>query len=166
MRFRGREATFRPVGYLSDATRRRIAAALLLVGIAVAALAIANVGPFSNPPSEAERARAAVERFFEAGHQKDFKAACGQLTKEAQRTLEQRAGAAAAQQGRKGCDEILGLFLAKLALGNVVDVRVSGNRAVVDASVRALGGSKGKGKPTTIDLFLIGNAWKIADFGV
>jgi len=114
----------------------------------------------------AERARAAVERFFEAGHQKDFKAACGQLTKEAQRTLEQRAGAAAAQQGRKGCDEILGLFLAKLALGNVVDVRVSGNRAVVDASVRALGGSKGKGKPTTIDLFLIGNAWKIADFGV
>ena len=39
-----------------------------------------------------------MERFFAAGHQKNFKAACGQLTHDAQRTLEQRAGAAAAQQ--------------------------------------------------------------------
>jgi hypothetical protein len=152
------------VGYLSDVARRRIAAALLIIGIAVVAAAIANLGPFSNPPSEAQRAEAAVQRFFAAGHQKDFKAACGQLTHDAQRTLEQRAGAAAAQQGLKGCDQILGLFLAKLELGDVADVRVSGNRAVVDASVKPVGSSQGQ--PTTINLFLIGNAWKIADFGV
>src|SRR5205814_9122454 len=46
-----------PVGYLSEATRRRIAAALLVVGVAVAVLALANIGPVSNPASEAERAR-------------------------------------------------------------------------------------------------------------
>jgi hypothetical protein len=164
MRFKAPEATFTAVGYLSDVARRRIAAALLIVGIAVAALAIADLGPFSNPPTEAERAQAAVERFFDAGHAKDFKAACGQLTKQAQQAIEQRAGAAAAQKGLKGCDQILGLFLAKLELGKVEDVRVSGNRAVIDASVRQVGSSHRKA--TTIDLFLIRDAWKINDFGV
>jgi hypothetical protein len=152
------------VGYLSEAARRWIAAAILVVGIAIAALAIANVGPFSNPPTQAQRAEAAVERFFTAGHEKDFKGACKQLTHEAQLTLEQRGGAVAAQKGLKGCDQILGLFLAKLELGKVVDVRVSGNRAVVDASVRQIGAKQGR--DTTIDLFLIGDSWKIADFGV
>ena len=130
----------------------------------MAALAIANVGPFSNPPTEAQRAQATVERFFADGHTKDFKAACAELTREAQATIEQRAGAAAAQKGLKGCDQILGLFLGNLVLGHVDDVRVSGNRAVVDASVRSSGSSHGR--PTTIDLFLIRNSWKIADFGV
>ena len=137
---------------------------LLLLGAAVAALAITNVGPFSNPPSEAEKARAAVERFFAAGHAKDFKAACAQLTHEAQRTVEQRGGATASQRGLHGCDQILGLFLAKLELGDVADVRVSGNRAVVDAIVKPVGASHGR--DTSIDLFLIGGQWKIANFGV
>jgi hypothetical protein len=35
---------------------------------------------------------------------------------------------------------------------------------VVDASVRQVGTKHGK--DTTIDLFLIGDSWKIADFGV
>ena len=49
-----------PVGSLSESARRRIAAVILLAGIAIAALAIWDVGPFANPPTEAERAQSAV----------------------------------------------------------------------------------------------------------
>jgi hypothetical protein len=48
------------VGSLSESARRRIAAVILLAGIAIAALAIWDVGPFANPPTEAERAQSAV----------------------------------------------------------------------------------------------------------
>ena len=151
------------MGYLSDVARRRIAAMLLVAGAAVVALAIADVGPFSDPITEQERAQAAVERFFEAGQEKDFAAACGQLTKQAQRAVEQRAGAIASQRGLQGCDEILRLFLGQLHISKIVDVRVSGNRAVVDANLSAAGSSHAQ--PATIGLFLIKDHWKISDFG-
>lgn len=151
------------MGFLSDVARRRIAAVLLVAGAAVVALAIADVGPFSDPVTEEERAQAAVERFFEAGQRNDFGAACDQLTKQAQQTVEQRAGAIAAQRGLQGCDEILRLFLGQLRISKVVDVRVSGNRAVVEANLSAAGSSHAQ--PATIDLFLIKDHWKISDFG-
>jgi hypothetical protein len=156
------------MGNLSEATRRRIAALILLAGIAVAALAIADVGPFSNPPSEAQRARSAVQGFFAAAERRDFRTACDQLTREEQRTIEQRAGTIAAQEGLKGCDQILKAFLGNQLAGTkitkVSDVRVSGNQAVVDAKVSSPG-EKGA-RSTTFHLFLIRDEWKIADFGV
>jgi hypothetical protein len=151
------------MGYLSEIARRRIAAVLLVVGIALAALAIANVGPFSDPQTEAQRAQASVERFFDAAHDGDFGASCAQLTKDAQRTLEQRAGVAAASQGLKGCDQILKLFLAKLEVAKIDQVSVSGNQARVEAEVRATGSKQAQ--PTTIGLFLINDRWKISNFG-
>jgi ketosteroid isomerase-like protein len=151
------------MGYLSEVARRRIAAAVLVIGIIIAALAIFDIWPFSDPPTEAERAQAAVERFFDAGQAKDYKAACDELTNDAQRTMEQRAGATASQKGLKGCDQILALFLSNLRLGKVIDVRVSGNQAVVDASIEQTGSSHGK--ETSIGLFEIDDEWKIADFG-
>lgn len=156
------------MGNLSEAARRRIAALILLAGIAVAALAIANVGPFSNPPSEAERAQSSVESFFAAAQHRDFQSACDQLTEEEQRTIEQRAGSIAAKEGLKGCDQILKAFLGDQLAGTritkVSQVRVSGNQAVVEASVSSPG-EKGT-RSTTFHLFLIRDEWKIADFGV
>jgi hypothetical protein len=156
------------MGNLSEAARRRIAAVILVVGIAIAVLAIADIGPFSDLPSEAERAQSAVERFFAVAQDRDFKSACGQLTGEEQRVVEQRAGSVAAQKGLKGCDEILAEFLGDQLAGTritkVVDVRVSGNQAVVEASLRSPG-VKGT-RAATFHLFLIRDEWKIADFGV
>lgn len=156
------------MGNLSEAARRRIAAVILLAGIVVVALAIADVGPFSNPPSQAQRAEDAVEGFFAAAQQRDFKTACDQLTEQEQQTIEQRAGSIAAREGLKGCDEILKAFLgdqlAATKITKVSDVRVSGNQAVVDASLSSPG-EKGS-QSTTFHLFLIRDKWKIADFGV
>ncbi len=156
------------MGNLSETARRRIAAAILLAGIVVVALAIADVGPFSNPPSQAQRAQDAVEGFFSAAQQRDFKTACDQLTHQEQRTIEQRAGSIAAREGLKGCDEILKAFLgdqlAATKITKVADVRVSGNQAVVDAGLRSPG-DKGT-QSSTFHLFLIRDEWKISDFGV
>ncbi len=151
------------MGYLSDVARRRIAAVLLLAGIVLAVLAITDVGPFSDPQTEEERAQASVERFFGAAHEGDFGASCAQLTKDAQTTLQQRAGIAAASQGLKGCDQILRLFLAHLEIAKVDEVRVSGNQATVEAEVRATDSKHAQ--PTTIHMFLINDRWKISDFG-
>src|SRR5262249_11615515 len=108
------------MGNLSEAARRRIAGLILLAGIAVAALAIANVGPFSNPPSAAQRAQDAVEGFFAAAGQRDFHTACDHLTEEEQRTIQERAGSIAAQEGLKGCDEILKAFLGDQLAGTKI----------------------------------------------
>jgi hypothetical protein len=156
------------MGNLSEVARRRIAALILLAAIAVAALAIADVGPFSNPPSEAQRAQDAVEGFFTAAEHRDFKAACDELTEEEQRTIEQRAGSIAAREGLKGCDEILKAFLGDQLAGTkitkIADVRVSGNQAVVDASLSSPD-EKGA-RSTTFHLFLVRDEWRISDFGV
>ena len=154
--------------HLSEAARQRIAALILLAGIAVAALAIADVGPFADPPTEAQRAQDAVEGFFAAADRRDFKTACDQLTEEEQRTIEQRAGSIAAREGLNGCDQILKVFLgdqlASTRITKVSDARVSGNQAVVDADVSSPG-ERGA-RSMTFHLFLIRDDWKIADFGV
>ena len=156
------------MGHLSEAARRRIAAFILIAGIAVAALAIADVGPFSDPPTEEERAQGAVERFFAAAQDHDFESACSQLTSEEQRTIEQRAASVASREGLKGCDEILKVFLGDQLAGTritkVVDVRVSGNQAVMDANIRTP--QSKDTRSATFHLFLIRDEWKINDFGV
>jgi hypothetical protein len=156
------------VGKLSEAARRRIAALILLVGIAIAVLAITDVGPFSDPPTEAERAQSAVEGFFASAGDHDFKSACAQLTAEERRTIEQRAASVASKEGLHGCDQILKAFLGDQLAGTritkVIDVRVSGNQAVIDANLRTPG-SKGT-RSASFHLFLVGGEWKINDFGV
>jgi hypothetical protein len=156
------------MGYLSDVTRRTAAAVLLVAGIALAVLAIEDVGPFSDPPTEQERAQAAVERFFAAAREEDFGAACAQLTADEQRTVEQLAGRLAFQQGLRRCEEILrallGRQLSGTRLAGIEDARVSGNQAVVDAEIRPPGSKHDRA--ATFRLFLIGNEWKIDDLGV
>jgi hypothetical protein len=90
------------------------------------------------------------------------------MTEEEQRTIEQRAGSIAAREGLKGCDEILKAFpgeqLAGTKITEITDARVSGNQAVVDASLSSPG-EKGT-RSTTFHLFLVRDEWKISDFGV
>jgi hypothetical protein len=61
---------------VSPTVRRWIAFVLLLAGIAVAAVAIADVGPFEDPVTEEERAQQAVQDFFAAAARGDGKAFC------------------------------------------------------------------------------------------
>jgi hypothetical protein len=156
------------MGNLSEAAQRRIAAGILVTGVAIVVLALADVGPFSDPPSEAERAQGAVERFFDSAQDRDFKSACSQLTGEERGVIEQRAASVAAREDLNGCDEILKEFLgdqlAATRITKVFDVRVSGNQAVVDANLRTPG-SDGP-RSATFHLFLIDDEWRISDFGV
>ena len=62
---------------MSDVARRRVAAALLIAGIAVAALAITDTGPFEDPPSEEERVEAAVQEFYGAAAASDSRCSAG-----------------------------------------------------------------------------------------
>jgi hypothetical protein len=150
------------VGYLDPVTRRRIAAVLLVLGAIVAALAIANVGPFSNPPTEADRAQAALEDFFAATAKKDYAAACRLLTSAERRQVEIHAATLAGN--RTGCanvlDSPLGLVLAKTRI-EIKDVRVSGNLAAIDARLHAPGVKRAQYR--TYKLQELGGTWRISE---
>jgi hypothetical protein len=156
------------MGYLSDVARRRIAALLLVVGIAVVVLAITDSTPlFDDPPTEEERAEAAVQGFFDSARDENFKAVCASLTKEA-RTILQIAGARlAGERGLKGCDEILaaqaGRQLSETRV-TINEVSVSGNRARVEADLRTPGSKRAQ--PRTFELVQSERGvWQISDFG-
>jgi ketosteroid isomerase-like protein len=149
------------VGYLSPVARRRIAAVLLVAGAVVAALAIANVGPFSNPPTEADRARAALEGFFTAARKRDFTRVCRILTPPERSQVEIRAAALAGN--RTGCasvlDSPLGTALAKTKV-EITDVRVSGDLAAIDAKLRTQGVKRAQYR--TYKLQELGGEWRIS----
>ena len=72
---------------MSDVLRRRIAITLLLIGVVVAVLAIEDLGPFDDPPTQADRARAAAEEFFAAAADGDSERFCEMLTADAREAL-------------------------------------------------------------------------------
>jgi hypothetical protein len=155
------------MGYLSEVTRRRIAAVLLFLGGIVAVLAIADVGPFSNPPTEEEKAQTAVERFFADAKDKKFRAACAELSPERLALIEQAGARLASQKGLEGCSQIfaavIGDQLAKLKILEVTDVRISGNRAAVDLKLHIPGEKHPDER--SIALVLIKDEWRINDLG-
>ncbi|HEY8466404.1 MAG TPA: hypothetical protein VIL04_06355 [Solirubrobacterales bacterium] len=123
---------------LSEVTRRRIAAVLLVAGVVVGALAILDVGPFSDPPTPEEEVRATVERLYDAASAGDFETYCGLLTERARELV--RVNAARLAQGRDlgGCQQILERLGSSLLGGElrIREVSVSGNRARVEANLR------------------------------
>ena len=149
---------------MSDVTRRRIAALLLIGGIVVGALAIADVGPFEDPPTEEERVQEAVEDFFAAAAAGDRDAFCGALTRDARRSL----GVNTAQQLRldepPACAHVLTL-LRPVFEGSAVQVNsvsVSGLRARVEARLKLKGTAA---EPRTILLDREDDEWLVADPG-
>jgi hypothetical protein len=151
------------MGYLSDVARRRIAAVLLLAGVVLAALAIADIGPFSDPETEEQRAQAAVEQFFNAARDEDFETVCAQLTPQSKTILAQSAGSAASQQGLTGCVDLMrklvGDRLSQTRITKIDRVSVSGNHAVVDANIRT--SESKRAQPLSLDLFLSKGDWRI-----
>ena len=152
------------MGYLDPYTRRRVAAVLLVVGVIVAGLAIADVGPFSDPPTEEERAEDTVERFFAAASDGDFDTFCGLLTKQARKQVEVGGGAIAAEEKLQGCAEILKGLAGKQFKDNqlrILSSNVSGDQARVETKLK-LEGEAGEQRSVLLQLYK--GDWLVADF--
>jgi hypothetical protein len=144
--------------------RRRIAAGLLIAGVVVAVLAIRDVGPFEDPVTEEERARATVERFFAAASAGDSRAFCDLLTADAREQLRVSTAQRLQVDELPECMKILDV-LAPAFAGSAVSVRfvnVSGNRARVEARYRL---AEGAAEPRTVLLLLEEGEWRISDPG-
>jgi hypothetical protein len=149
---------------VTDTLRRRIAAALLVVGIVVAVLAIEDVGPFSDPETEEERVEAAVEDFFGAAADGDSKTFCRLLTADAREALRVSTAQRLQSDELPECTRILDV-LAPVFADSELSVRfvsVSGNRARVEARYRLAGSAA---QPRTVLLLSDDGAWRISDPG-
>ncbi|MEJ7876021.1 MAG: hypothetical protein WKF62_05110 [Solirubrobacterales bacterium] len=155
------------MGYLSETTRRRIAAVILILGVIVAILAITDTAVFEDPPTESERVAGTVEDFFQAAADGDFGRNCELLSDEAQATV--RAGGARlveATEEPPSCSEsldgVLGDSFADVQI-KVKSVSISGNRARVETAL------KPKGEPSQFRTILLETSedggWLISEFG-
>lgn len=140
---------------------RRITAVVLILLVAIAILAIADLGPFQDRTEE-DRVRSAVERFVAAREERDFDAVCDLLTDEGRRAIEATSGA---QPGTKppSCAQVLRALAEGQEEGRggrepeVVYVNVSGNRARADLE-------RSEGITQSVQLELVGGAWRISSF--
>lgn len=134
------------MGHLTEHTRRRIAAGLLAVVAAIAVFAIADVGPFADPPTEEDRAQAAVERFYGAAAEGDFATYCSLLTERARDLVRQNAARLLAEAGELECHDIVSLAADSFAGAElrIREVSVSGIQARVEADLRLPGGPSSK----------------------
>jgi hypothetical protein len=153
------------MGYLDPFVRRRIAAVLLVAGAIVGILALANLGPFSAPATEEDRARAALQEFFDAAHRKDFAQVCDLLTPSQRKPIE---AAGTRATGRKvACADLVGAAgggtLAHTEL-QVIDVRVSAALAAIDTKLKVEGGHGAELR--TFKLEEIDGRWLISDLGI
>jgi hypothetical protein len=154
------------VGYLDEIQRRRIAALLLIAGIAVAVLAIADVGPFSNPPTAEDRVQETVEEFYAAQGAGDFETYCGLLTASARDRVRANAARLLEEAGRLSCQEILSAAPEDTFAGisaRIREVSVSGIQARVEANVK-LPGTPGV-ESRTMFLDQEDGEWRISDPG-
>jgi len=153
--------------YLSDTARRRIAAVLLVVGIGVAVLAITDTAPlFDDPPTEEERAREAVERFYGAAAAGDFIAYCSLLTPAARDRVKANAARLLEEAGSLKCEEILAVAEEQFAgvTVRIREVSVSGIQARVEANVRFAGSPAVESRTMFLEQDDAGN-WRISDPG-
>ena len=149
---------------MSEVARRRIAALLLIAGIAVAALAIADAGPFEDPPTEEERVEEVVREFFDAAAAVDGERYCALLTRDARRAL----GVNIAQQVRldepPSCAD--GIVLLQKFFGGlkaeINHVSVSGPEARVEIQLKVKGAGAG---PRTVLLTEKDGEWLVSDPG-
>ncbi len=155
------------MGYLTVYARRRIAVLLFLAVTALAVLAVGNIGPFSDPPTEVDRARSALEDFFAAAKAKDYGRVCALLAPAQRKTIE--TAAAQVVQGKldNGCAAAVeargGGALAHSSL-QIRDVRVSGSLAAIDANIRTQGVNGPQSR--TFKLEEIDGTWVISDLGI
>ena len=129
------------------------------VGLAIA-LAAALVTGCGGAGSDEDQVRDVVTSFVEAGKNRDAEEACSLLSSDQVKAVERLGGGA-------DCEQVLGGFFANAdAAGTEVkieDVRVEGDRATVDATVKA--GSFGP-KAESILVVREGGEWKLASAGL
>ena len=129
------------------------------VGLAIA-LAAALVTGCGGAGSDEDQVRDVVTSFVEAGKNRDAEEACSLLASDQVKAVERLGGGA-------DCEQVLGGFFANAdAAGTEVkieDVRVEGDRATVDATVKA--GSFGP-KAESILVVREGGEWKLASAGL
>jgi hypothetical protein len=119
---------------MSEIARRRVAAVLLVVGVAIAALAIADVGPFDDPPTSEEEVSDVVSDFYGAAADGDFVTFCGLLTEQARAQL--RANASQLLGEEQSCADALDSGLGEVLKGatiEVTEVSISGPSARAEA---------------------------------
>ncbi len=146
------------MGYLDVYARRRVAVLLFLVVVAVVVLASGNIGPFSDPPTEMDRAQSALEDFFAAAREKDWDRVCDLLSPAQRKKIEAVAnGCASAVESTEGG------ALARSTL-EIRDVRVSGALAAIDATIR-IKGVRGP-QSRTFQLEELDGTWVISDLGI
>lgn len=149
---------------MSDVVRRRLAALLLIAAVALAALAIADVGPFEDPPSEEEKVEAAVERFFSAAADGDARTFCELLTTQARQALRVNTAQRLQINELPECEQILEA-LSEAFVGSELTVRrvsVSGNRARVEARYKLADSGP---QPRTVLMLQEEGEWKVSDPG-
>jgi predicted lipid-binding transport protein (Tim44 family) len=150
---------------VSPTLRRWIASALLLAGIAVAALAIADVGPFEDPVTEEERAQQAVEDFFAAAARGDGKTFCALLTTDARQALEIETAERLQTDEPPKCEDLSKLLEAAYRDSSIEIryVNVSGTRARVESRYR-IGGHGAAPRTVLLEQGSDGE-WHVSDPG-
>ncbi len=146
------------MGYLDVYARRRIAVLLFLVAVGLIVLAAGNIGPFSDPPTETDRARSALENFFAAARDKDWGEVCDLLSPDQRKQVESVAGSCDA-----AVESTAGGALARSTL-QIQDVRVSGSLAAIDTTLR-IHGVRGP-QSRTFKLEELNGEWLITDLGI
>ena len=149
---------------MSDVLRRQIAITLLLIGVVVAVLAIEDLGPFDDPPTQADRARAAAEEFFAAAADGDSERFCEMLTADAREALRVSTAQRLQVDELPKCERILDVLAPVFAQSSlsVRYVSVSGDRARVEARFHV--GDSGA-QPRTILLEVENGEWRVSDPG-
>jgi Domain of unknown function (DUF4878) len=127
--------------FLSEIAHRRIAALLLIAGIAVAVLAITDTWPFDDPPTEEERVQDTVESFYAAAADGDFAEYCALLTPAARDRVRVNAARLLEEAGQLRCEEILAVAEEEFkgVSIRVREVSVSGIQARAEVNVKVAG---------------------------
>ena len=147
-----------PAADRAELIRRRIAAVVILIAVAIAIMALTDAAPFFDDVTEEQRVTDTVERFFAAFEERDFETVCSLFSPSVVQEIKQ-VGATQTKKGEpKGCVEILDARYAdvpdeqaKLGL-KIEDVRVSGPRAVADVVVKTEEVPKGRSLPVELEL--------------
>jgi hypothetical protein len=149
---------------MSEIARRRIAALLLIAGVIVAVLALADIGPFEDPPTEEERVREAVDEFFAAAAAGDGETFCALLTRDARRSLELNTAQQLRLDEPPKCPDVLTL-LGPVFEGSSIDVRlvsVSGPQARAETRFKL---KDAGAQPRTVLLVDQDGEWLVSDPG-
>jgi len=148
---------------------RRLRGNVLVVALAIALAAVAGCGDGEEATPQksvqalvedagTEGAQATVEKFFEAGNERDANTICALVTED-QALAFGRAAGGDCVRGMRALFEAEDPPHTKLI---IEDVRVRGDRATVDATIT----QGGETRPTSLSLIQEGGDWKLTDPGL